>query len=104
MSELQDLQYRFMDYLLDQSSEVVDDIQSTPVLSAKDRLDIYASAYKLRLKEAITTDYDKLAAYLGDKQFDQLMERYIEKYPSHTANLRYFSIDLHGIGARRSTI
>lgn len=94
MSGLQDMQHRFMDYLLDESSEVVDDIESTPMLSAKGRLDIYAIAYKLRLKEAITTDYDKLASYLGDEQFDQLMDRYIEKYPSHTTNLRYFSINL----------
>jgi putative DNA-binding protein len=94
MSGLQELQLRFMDYLLDESSEVIDDIESTPMLSAKGRMDIYASAYKLRLKEAITTDYDKLASYLGDEQFDQLMEQYIEQYPSHTTSLRYFSIKL----------
>ncbi|PCJ31361.1 MAG: hypothetical protein COA90_06315 [Gammaproteobacteria bacterium] len=94
MSELQHLQQRFMAYLLDKSSNIVNDIESTAMLSAADRLDIYGSAYKLRLKEAITTDYDKLASYLGDDQFDQLMERYIEKHPSHTTNLRYFSIYL----------
>ncbi|PHS69311.1 MAG: hypothetical protein COB23_06755 [Methylophaga sp.] len=94
MPTLQDLQTHFMDYLLDESSVIIDDIESTPMLSAKGRLDIYATAYKLRLKEAITTDYDKLASYLGDDQFDLLMERYIEKYPSHTTNLRYFSINL----------
>ena len=94
MPDLQDLQSHFMDYLLDESSVIIDDIESTPMLSAKGRLDIYATAYKLRLKEAITTDYDKLASYLGDKRFDQLMDRYIEKHPSHTTNLRYFSIDL----------
>jgi hypothetical protein len=94
MSELHDLQHRFMDYLLQESVAIIDDIQSTSVLSAKDRLDIYASAYKLRLKEAITSDYGKVASYLGDDQFDQLMERYIEKHPSHTTNLRYFSINL----------
>jgi len=94
MSGLRDLQHRFMDYLLDQSSAVVGDIESTPMLSAKGRLDIYASAYKLRLKEAILIDYDKLASYLGDEQFDKLMVRYIEKHPSHTTNLRYFSVHL----------
>tara|TARA_R110002049_G_scaffold299206_1_gene489346 strand:- start:2086 stop:2865 length:780 start_codon:yes stop_codon:yes gene_type:complete len=94
MSNLHELQHRFMDYLLAKSTAVVNDIQSTPVLDAKDRLDIYASAYKLRLKEAITTDYDKLASYLGDEQFDQLMEQYIVQYPSHTDSLRYFSVNL----------
>lgn len=94
MPGLEDLQSRFMDYLLDESSAVVDDIESTPMLSAKGRMDIYATAYKLRLKEAITTDYGKLGSYLGDEQFDQLMEKYIEEYPSHTTSLRYFSIKL----------
>ncbi|MBL1321249.1 MAG: putative DNA-binding domain-containing protein [Methylophaga sp.] len=94
MPGLQELQYRFMDYLLDESTAMVDDIESTPMLSAKGRLDIYAAAYRLRLKEAITTDYDKLASYLGDDRFDQLMESYIDKYPSHTTNLRYFSVNL----------
>lgn len=94
MPGLQDLQSRFMDYLLDESSEMVEHVESTPMLSAKGRLDIYAIAYKLRLKEAITTDYGKLASYLGDEQFDQLMDRYIEKYPSQTTNLRYFSTHL----------
>lgn len=94
MSDLQDLQSGFMDYLLDESSAMINNIESTPMLSAKGRLDIYAIAYRLRLKEAITTDYDKLASYLGDEQFEQLMDCYIEKYPSHTTNLRYFSTKL----------
>ncbi len=94
MSALHDMQLRFMDYLLDESTKIVDEIESTPMRSAKGRLDIYASAYRLRLKEAITTDYDKLALYLGEDRFDQLMDLYIDKFPSHTANLRYFSVNL----------
>jgi hypothetical protein len=94
MSGLQKMQRRFMDYLLNESTEMVNDIESTPMLSAKGRLDIYAIAYRLRLKEAMTTDYDKLASYLGDERFDKLMEQYIDKFPSHTTNLRYFSVNL----------
>ncbi|NOQ94520.1 MAG: hypothetical protein GQ547_07800 [Methylophaga sp.] len=94
MSDLRELQQCFMGYLLDDSSSMIDEVESTPMLSAKGRLDIYASAYVLRLKEAMTTDYDKLALYLGDERFDKLMERYIDKFPSHTTNLRYFSVNL----------
>ncbi len=94
MSDLHDMQQRFMDYLLDESTTIVDEIESTPMRSAKGRLDIYASAYRLRLKEAITTDYDKLALYLGDERFEKLMDLYIDKFPSHTTNLRYFSTHL----------
>ena len=94
MSELHELQQCFMNYLLDESGSMINEIESTPMRSAKGRLDIYAKAYVLRLKEAITTDYGKLALYLGDERFDKLMERYINKYPSHTTNLRYFSVNL----------
>jgi len=83
-----------MNYVLGEKSDMVEKIESTPALSAKGRLDIYATAYKLRLEEAITTDYDKLHSYLGDEQFDSVMERYIEKYPSHSTNLRYYSISM----------
>jgi Putative DNA-binding domain len=92
--QLHDLQQNFMNYVLGEDSDMVEKIESTPALSAKGRLDIYATAYKLRLKEAITTDYDKLHSYLGDEQFDIVMERYIEKYPSHITNLRYYSISM----------
>lgn len=92
--QLHDLQQNFMNYVLGESSDMVEKIESTPALSAKGRLDIYATAYKLRLKEAITTDYAKLHGYLGDEQFDSVMERYIDKYPSHITNLRYYSISM----------
>jgi putative DNA-binding protein len=92
--QLHDLQQNFMNYVLGESSDMVEKIESTPALSAKGRLDIYATAYKLRLKEAITTDYAKLHSYLGDEQFDTVMERYIDKYPSHITNLRYYSISM----------
>ena len=94
MSELHTLQKHFINYLLDRPTAIVDEIESTPMLSAKGRLDLYAFAYRLRLKEAMTTDYGKLASYLGDERFEQLMDSYIDKYPSHTTNLRYFSIYL----------
>lgn len=94
MSALQKMQHRFMDYLLDESTEMLEGIESTPMCSAKGRLDIYAIAYRLRLKEAITTDYGQLASYLGDERFDKLMDHYIDKFPSHTTNLRYFSVNL----------
>jgi putative DNA-binding protein len=94
LEQLYDLQHNFMNYVLGEDSDMVEKIESTPALSAKGRLDIYATAYKLRLKEAIKTDYAKLHSYLGDEQFDTVMERYIEKYPSHITNLRYYSISM----------
>jgi len=107
MIELRTLQQQFLQYLLDKpvAGESLSDgpssptsiaahIESTNVRSAEGRLDIYAIAYRLRLKEALTTDYEKLHGYLGDEQFDSLMDLYITTYPSHTTSLRHFGVHM----------
>ena len=97
MTQLRELQQSFMKHLhgegseYAEGSEIVQHIQSTPDASAQRRLDIYAIGYRLRLKEAITHDFDCLHGYLGDDLFDQLMDSYITQYPSQHPSLRYFS-------------
>jgi len=54
-------------------------------------MSLYGNAYTLRLKEALTTDYERLHSYLGDELFETLMQHYIVSYPSHHPSLRYFS-------------
>ncbi|MBL4783669.1 MAG: putative DNA-binding domain-containing protein [Porticoccaceae bacterium] len=94
MSALLQLQHEFMDFLLGEPSDITRHIQSTPTYSATKRLNIYAYAYKARLKEALETDYEKLHSYLGDEQFNQLLELYIKKYPSKQTSLRYFGASM----------
>ena len=91
MPELRQLQQSFMDYLVGDSSPVLEQIESTADTSAQQRLDIYASGYRLRLKEAIMTDYERLHFYLGDESFELLMDRYIDKHYSPHTSLRYYS-------------
>jgi len=92
MAGLRELQHEFLDYLLDNTATgITAAIESTPRRSAEERMALYGVAYKLRLKEALSTDYDRLYSYMGDELFDQLMLAYIGKYPSHHPNLRYFS-------------
>lgn len=93
--ELRELQQGFLSYLLStESGSIIQQIESTELLSASERLDIYANAYRLRLKEALSIDYEILHSYLGDEQFDLITSHYITQYPSHTDSLRYFSLDL----------
>ena len=92
MSGLRNLQADFFRHLLDDSEDrIVGQIESNRQCSAQQRMALYANAYVLRLKEAITTDYPCLQAYLGDEQFDHLMTLYIKQYPSQQTNLRYYS-------------
>lgn len=91
MDALRKLQHEFLGYLLDDAElDIVERIESTPRRSAEQRMVFYGNAYSLRLKEALTTDYDRLHSYLGDELFDSLMSHYIESYPSHHPSLRYF--------------
>ena len=84
MDALRKLQHEFLVYLLDDAElDIVERIESTPRRSAEQRMVFYGNAYSLRLKEALTTDYDRLHSYLGDELFDSLMSHYIESYPSH---------------------
>jgi hypothetical protein len=91
MPALRHLQESFLGYLLGEATSVVEEIESTTDTSAQQRLDIYASGYRLRLKEAIMTDYERLHFYLGDESFELLMDRYIDKHHSPHTSLRYYS-------------
>lgn len=91
MDALRKLQHEFLGHLLDNSAaEIVNRIESTPRCSAEERMLFYSNGYKLRLKEALSTDFERLHAYLGDELFDILMQQYIDNYPSHHPSLRYF--------------
>jgi|GEM_PF-5403005 len=73
MFELRQLQQSFFNHLVGSASDAVNHIKSTIDTSAEERLHIYASGYRMRLKEAISNDYERLHGYLGDELFDQLM-------------------------------
>lgn len=88
---LKQLQQSFFAHLLGQPTSVDKAIESTIDRSAQQRLHIYASGYRLRLKEAIATDFDRLFSYLGDELFEQLMDAYVDRYQSTHPSLRYYS-------------
>ncbi len=51
---------------------------------------VYAEAYRLRLLEALQTDYPTLQALLGDSRFAELAHDYISASPSHHYSIRWF--------------
>jgi hypothetical protein len=92
MSTLDRLQEEFQRYLLAPDTartllaRVVGDARAT----AEVRLGIYADAYRLRLLEALETDYPGLRALLGDTDFERLGRAYIDAHPSRHFSLRWF--------------
>lgn len=90
LQNLRDLQARFLDYLLHSRGQSRQAIVGTPLAVAPDRLDIYASAYRLRLIEALGNDYPCVQQLLDEEAFARMCQGYIDVYPSRHFSLRYF--------------
>lgn len=65
----------------------------TKALTAEERVEIYSTMYRLRMLEALETDYPALHAHLGCTGFEKLMLAYLRKFPS-----RHYSLNF--LGAR----
>lgn len=90
MNALRRLQQDFQGYLLQCDARMQGQVAGTARVSAEVRLGIYADAYRLRLLEALTTDYIALRAMLGDDEFDDLGRAYIDAHPSRHFSIRWF--------------
>ncbi|PHQ80937.1 MAG: hypothetical protein COB66_03600 [Coxiella sp. (in: Bacteria)] len=57
-------------------------------MPAVGRLQVYRSAYYLRLIEALEDDYPRLAERMGRREFGGLVHDYLEVFPSNSYSLR----------------
>jgi hypothetical protein len=90
MIPLQQTQLRFQRYVIDDAGDVVNDIAGPDAKFRSARLKIYQDAYRLRLIEALATDYELLKAFVGEQAFDEIARDYIAAQPSVFRNLRWF--------------
>ncbi|UCH52521.1 MAG: putative DNA-binding domain-containing protein [Pseudomonadota bacterium] len=90
---LNKLQGDFQRYLLTLDGPMAKEVVSD-ALDAQTRLGIYADAYRLRLLEALQTDFVALRAVLGDDEFDAMGRAYIDAYPSQHYSIRHFGRNL----------
>lgn len=93
MNDLQELQRRFQRYVVNGARDIEPDIDATRA-AASERLGIYADAYRLRLLEALETDFVALRAYLGAADFARMGQAYIDAHPSTHPSLRHFGREL----------
>ena len=92
---LKNTQAAFMDYILAaEDDKNTNDFRSLIAdqvgIGVDKRLQIYASAYSIRLKETIETDHEMLGLYLGDELFDKMAVEYVASHPSSFHSLRQF--------------
>jgi len=90
MSKLHELQQEFKQFLLSGDQRLAVRIKEGGNVSREIRLNIYANAYRQRLKETIDNDHTLLGIYLGDKLFELMVDGYISRHPSNVRSLRYF--------------
>ena len=90
MTPLTVTQAHFQAYVLARNGAIVPEVVGDDDAFRRARLDIYYDAYRLRLAEALATDYEILKAYIGDELFDAIVGDYIQTYPSVFRNVRWF--------------
>ena len=97
MNTLPKLQNAFQAYVHDparRESGIIGEIVNDVRVPAGKRLGIYSEGYRLRLLEALLTDYPGLHALAGDDEFDAMGRAFIEANPSCFTNLRWYGGDL----------
>lgn len=89
--KLRDLQTAFQNHVLAGDPAIRARVAATTTGADPDtRLGIYTSAYRLRLLEALATDYPGLQALAGESGFDRLGRAYIDRHPSAQPSLRWY--------------
>jgi len=85
---LAELQNDFQRALFDTQCKGADWIsESARGLSARQRLDIYYNAYRLRLVDVLLDTFEHTAIYLGDDWFNQLAMDFVQLHPSTCKNI-----------------
>ena len=90
MKTLRSLQEDFQSHVLTGGERLQAQILGSEQVSAAERLAIYTDGYRLRLLEALDTDFPGLHRLLGDTGFDAMGRAYIDAHPSPYFSLRWY--------------
>lgn len=73
-------------------------------LAARERVAIYARMYKLRMLEALHSDYPALARLLGEDGFERLARAYLRAHPSRHPSLNFLGRKLPAFIAKSASV
>ena len=102
MSRLAELQRSFLRSIVDAAPHVYPALCDRDGIARELGLGIYTHAYRARLREVLGNDHAVLAAYLGDRLWDELCEVYIAAHPSGYRSLRNFGGSLPAFVAHQA--
>lgn len=90
MRELSAVQFAMQQYVVSGDAQVAALIGPGPRANANARLAVYYHAYRERLVEALSTDFEALAAVLGTEAFRAVCLAYVAAVPSRFRNIRWY--------------
>lgn len=73
------------------SAELSSEISEKPPIDVPARLKIYQVAYQSRMTESLSDDFPYFQEKLGEERFAELIEKFIQNYPSKLRNLSEYS-------------
>jgi hypothetical protein len=89
MSSLQALQQQMLQAVLAEKALPLHAIRSDAIADAGSRLAIYQHGYRIRLRDALSSEFTGLQCLVGPR-FDALLDRYIDAHPSEHYNIRWY--------------
>lgn len=91
MSSLLDLQRAFQTALVNgDASALICHVENRAI----DRITIYQDAYRIRLREALASNYPQFKALLGAEAFDSIADSFMDASPSSHPSIRWFGWEL----------
>jgi len=90
MTRLAHVQKDFQSFLLRAQASVEAHVVGTERVGVATRLGIYGNGYRLRLIEALQSNYPVLAKLLGEADFETLATEYVRAHDSRFFSVRYY--------------
>jgi hypothetical protein len=87
---LAQLQSNLQAHVLRGEQAIAAQIDVSEDIPAATRLGVYANAYRVRLIEGLQSNFPHVAYLLGDEQFSELGQAYLDAYPSQHFSIRWF--------------
>lgn len=101
-TDLASLQRTLQRLILMNAADARDLVHAQDPAQGSERLSIYASAYRLRLIEALAANYPMLRTHLGHNAFGEIALAYLDDHPSSFVSIRTFGVQLPAWLERRS--
>jgi hypothetical protein len=101
--DLASLQRAFQQHVLNGDDAIAQRVASSAAVPASQRLKVYEDAYRLRLVDALAHNYPRLRELLGDEQFNELAQEYLQAHPSSNPSVRWLGDRLPDFLRERET-